>query len=55
MATHDNKAGAGGVDGSIMFETDREENVGLAFANTLGFLVIPRAVQRQISSPSVSL
>lgn len=38
MATHDAAAGTGGLDASIMFELDRDENVGSAFNNTFGFL-----------------
>lgn len=39
IATHDAEAGTGGLDASIMFETEREENVGAAFNGTLGFMV----------------
>lgn len=39
IATHDATAGTGGLDASIMFETEREENVGAAFNGTLGFMV----------------
>ncbi|KAM0352983.1 hypothetical protein ACHAPU_001867 [Fusarium lateritium] len=35
--THDAKAGTGGVDASIFWETNRPENPGDAFANTFGF------------------
>lgn len=38
MATHDAAAGTGGLDASILFELDRDENVGSAFNNTFGFL-----------------
>ncbi|KAH8651091.1 WSC domain-containing protein [Xylariales sp. PMI_506] len=38
MATHDAIAGSGGLDASIMFELNREENPGVAFNNTLGFM-----------------
>lgn len=38
MATHDVATGTGGLDASILFETDREENVGDAFNGTFGFL-----------------
>lgn len=38
MATHDAAAGTGGIDASILFEGDREENPGTAFNNTFGFL-----------------
>ncbi|EKG14325.1 peroxidase [Macrophomina phaseolina MS6] len=37
MATHDADAGTGGLDASIMFETERDENVGDAFNGTFGF------------------
>ncbi|VDB90165.1 unnamed protein product [Peniophora sp. CBMAI 1063] len=37
MATHDVAAGTGGLDASIMFETERDENVGDAFNGTFGF------------------
>ncbi|KZV65813.1 class II peroxidase [Peniophora sp. CONT] len=37
MATHDAAAGTGGLDASIMFETERDENVGDAFNGTFGF------------------
>ncbi|KPM43302.1 hypothetical protein AK830_g3279 [Neonectria ditissima] len=37
MATHDAKAGGGGLDASIFFELDRAENIGSAFNNTFGF------------------
>lgn len=39
MATHNAEAGTGGLDGSIMFETERPENIGSAFNNTLGFFI----------------
>jgi hypothetical protein len=39
ISTHDSVAGTGGLDASIMFETEREENVGAAFNGTLGFMV----------------
>ncbi|KAM0441993.1 hypothetical protein ACHAQK_004931 [Fusarium lateritium] len=35
--THDAKAGTGGVDASIFWETKRPENPGRAFENTFGF------------------
>ncbi|KAJ7512054.1 L-ascorbate oxidase [Mycena galericulata] len=35
VATHDISDGSGGLDGSIVFETDREENVGAGMNNTL--------------------
>lgn len=38
MSTHDASAGTGGLDASIMFELDRDENKGDAFNNTLGFM-----------------
>ncbi|OTA98466.1 hypothetical protein M426DRAFT_325969 [Hypoxylon sp. CI-4A] len=38
MSTHDIATGTGGLDASIMFELDRDENVGDAFNNTFGFL-----------------
>ncbi|KAH6645225.1 WSC domain-containing protein [Truncatella angustata] len=38
MSTHDAAAGTGGLDASILFELDREENPGSAFNNTFGFL-----------------
>jgi hypothetical protein len=38
MATHDASAGTGGLDASIMYEVDRDENKGDAFNNTLGDL-----------------
>ncbi|EKD18661.1 uncharacterized protein L3040_002086 [Drepanopeziza brunnea f. sp. 'multigermtubi'] len=38
MSTADVIAGTGGLDGSIMFETERLENDGPAFNHTLGFL-----------------
>lgn len=34
MITHDKTAGTGGIDGSILFEIDRVENLGEAFNNT---------------------
>ncbi|KAL1629735.1 hypothetical protein SLS56_005258 [Neofusicoccum ribis] len=37
MATHDAAAATGGLDASIMFETERDENVGDAFNGTFGF------------------
>ncbi|KAF4460940.1 peroxidase [Fusarium albosuccineum] len=37
MATHDAKAGTGGLDASIFWELDRPENVGSAFDSTFGF------------------
>lgn len=37
MSTHDAAAGTGGLDASIMFETERDENVGDAFNGTFGF------------------
>lgn len=36
-ATHDKEAGTGGLDASILFETDRAENPGTAFNDTFGF------------------
>ncbi|KAK8110792.1 uncharacterized protein PG998_007249 [Apiospora kogelbergensis] len=36
-ATHDAAAGTGGLDASILFETDRPENPGTAFNDTFGF------------------
>ncbi|KAK8031846.1 heme peroxidase [Apiospora arundinis] len=36
-ATHDAAAGTGGLDASILFETDRPENPGSAFNDTFGF------------------
>ncbi|UKZ67466.1 uncharacterized protein TrAtP1_008626 [Trichoderma atroviride] len=36
MATADVNAGTGGVDASIMFETDRPENPGKGFSETFG-------------------
>ncbi|KAK8066566.1 WSC domain-containing protein [Apiospora hydei] len=36
-ATHDAAAGTGGLDASILFETDRAENPGTAFNDTFGF------------------
>ncbi|KAH6886825.1 heme peroxidase [Thelonectria olida] len=44
--THDKAKGTGGLDASIMFETERAENEGAAFNNTLGELhefVSPRS------------
>lgn len=38
MATADVEAGTGGLDMSIMFETNRDENRGAAFNNTFGHL-----------------
>ncbi|KAI0123579.1 WSC domain-containing protein [Xylariales sp. AK1849] len=38
MSTHNAAAGTGGLDASILFELDREENPGSAFNNTFGFL-----------------
>lgn len=38
MATADVEAGTGGLDASIMFETNRGENPGSAFNNTFGHL-----------------
>ncbi|KAF4339752.1 peroxidase [Fusarium beomiforme] len=35
--THDAKAGTGGLDASIYWESQRPENPGLAFNNTFGF------------------
>ena len=37
MATHNAEAGTGGLDGSIMFETERPEDIGSAFNNSLSF------------------
>ncbi|KAM5373013.1 hypothetical protein ACJZ2D_007224 [Fusarium nematophilum] len=37
MITHDRKAGTGGLDGSIWFETTRPENNARAFNNTFNF------------------
>ncbi|KAL0264970.1 hypothetical protein SLS55_000925 [Diplodia seriata] len=37
MSTHDAATGTGGLDASIMFETERDENVGDAFNGTFGF------------------
>ena len=37
MATHNAEAGTGGLDGTIMFETERAENIGSAFNNSLSF------------------
>ncbi|KAH6898051.1 heme peroxidase [Thelonectria olida] len=37
MATHDAKAGTGGIDASIFWELNRPENPGDAFENTFGF------------------
>ncbi|KAM5354777.1 hypothetical protein ACJ41O_001423 [Fusarium nematophilum] len=37
IATHDAKAGTGGLDASIFWELDRPENVGSAFNNTFSF------------------
>ncbi|PON20089.1 WSC domain-containing protein [Trichoderma gamsii] len=37
MATADVNAGTGGLDASILFETDRPENPGKAFSETFGF------------------
>ncbi|KAJ3548449.1 hypothetical protein NM208_g994 [Fusarium decemcellulare] len=37
MITHDSKAGTGGLDGSIWFETTRPENNARAFNNTFSF------------------
>lgn len=37
MSTHDAATGLGGLDASIMFETERDENVGAAFNGTFGF------------------
>jgi hypothetical protein len=39
MATADVLAGTGGVDASIIYETDRDENVGAAFSETKSFFV----------------
>lgn len=39
MATADVQAGTGGIDSSIAFETDREENKGKAFNESIGFFV----------------
>ncbi|KAK8063989.1 WSC domain-containing protein [Apiospora saccharicola] len=36
-ATHDKEAGTGGLDASILFETDRPENPGTAFNDTFSF------------------
>ncbi|KAK6585171.1 hypothetical protein PZA11_001898 [Diplocarpon coronariae] len=38
MATADVDAGTGGLDASLMFETERDENVGDAVNHTFGFL-----------------
>ncbi|KAK2630538.1 hypothetical protein QTJ16_001358 [Diplocarpon rosae] len=38
MATADVYAGTGGLDASLLFETDRSENVGDALNHTFGFL-----------------
>lgn len=37
MATYNKAEGTGGMDASIMFETEREENPGLAFNATFSF------------------
>ncbi|KAH6675367.1 heme peroxidase [Plectosphaerella plurivora] len=37
MITHDAATGSGGLDGSVWFELDRNENAGLAFNNTFNF------------------
>lgn len=37
MATHNKTAGTGGLDASIMFETERAENPGDAFNSTFAF------------------
>ena len=39
MATHDAKAGTGGLDAPIIFETERPENLGSAFNNTFAFFL----------------
>ncbi len=39
MITHNAVAGSGGLDASIMFETERAENPGEAFNTTLGFML----------------
>ncbi|KAK8120454.1 hypothetical protein PG999_004574 [Apiospora kogelbergensis] len=39
MATHDAAAATGGLDASIMYETDRPENPGDAFNITFGFFL----------------
>jgi hypothetical protein len=38
MITHDAETGIGGLDASILFELDRDENPGVAFNDTFGFL-----------------
>ncbi|KAF2135353.1 uncharacterized protein K452DRAFT_303606 [Aplosporella prunicola CBS 121167] len=40
MSTHDVNTGHGGMDGSIVLETARDENVGDAFNSTFGFMEI---------------
>ena len=37
MSTHDTTKGTGGIDASIQFELNRDENEGEAFNNSLGF------------------
>ncbi|KAI9150615.1 WSC domain-containing protein [Paramyrothecium foliicola] len=37
MITHDSEEGTGGLDASIFFETDRQENNSRAFNNTINF------------------
>ncbi|KAI6080244.1 heme peroxidase [Hypoxylon rubiginosum] len=39
MATADVQAGTGGIDASIGFETDRDENKGKAFNESIGFFI----------------
>jgi hypothetical protein len=39
MATHDAHTGRGGLDGSISFETQRDENKGPSFNDTMNFFV----------------
>ncbi|KAF9030944.1 heme peroxidase [Hymenopellis radicata] len=39
MITHNAADGRGGLDASIMFETERPENIGAAFNTTLGFML----------------
>ncbi|KAH8885377.1 heme peroxidase [Thozetella sp. PMI_491] len=49
MATADIDAGTGGLDASIVFETSRPENVGNAFAETLGSLGVVQSTRASVA------
>lgn len=49
MATADVNAGTGGLDASILFETDRPENPGKAFSETFGIFAGSRTTRSSMS------